>query len=212
MCGADVRPFLLALMTLAGGGCVEPVTPPPLDAQVMFDAGDEDARTLLDADGARPDAQEDAGECHACAQTELRLCDDGEDSDCDGLVDCDDPDCDRDHDCAGGCTSDESGLCLDVWDNDCDGLVDCMDPDCRMCAGTERDGSCSNSFDDDCDGLPDCRDPDCAESSWCSECSGTEYGRCDDRTDNDGDGRSDCVDVDCVSDLVCTAGVQTTCL
>ena len=62
----------------------------------------------------------------ADANANFEDCDDGEDNDGDGLVDCDDPDCADDPNCQG---DDED--CNDGVDNDGDGLVDCDDPDCE---------------------------------------------------------------------------------
>jgi thiol-disulfide isomerase/thioredoxin len=51
--------------------------------------------------------------------SDVEICDDGLDNDCDGCVDSADSDC-------GGSES----ICNDELDNDCDGLVDCDDSDC----------------------------------------------------------------------------------
>jgi hypothetical protein len=73
-------------------------------------------------------------ETHFEAGTWLPRCKDGEDNDCDGLVDCSDPDC-----VVPGLTED---VCDDGYDDDCDGLIDCADPDCADAAvcGSSGDG------------------------------------------------------------------------
>ena len=50
-------------------------------------------------------------------------CDDGEDTDCDGLMDCEDDACERAAACA-------EGDCSDGRDDDLDGRVDCQDDEC----------------------------------------------------------------------------------
>ncbi|PJB42858.1 MAG: hypothetical protein CO108_11050 [Deltaproteobacteria bacterium CG_4_9_14_3_um_filter_63_12] len=117
-------------------------------------------------------------------------CDDNQDNDCDGFVDCADlancnnkvcglngKSCD-----AGACTCPGGAveaICGDGLDNDCDGLVDCQDDDCDnitcegnglvcmtgqcACPGLQQNEStCGDTLDNDCDGLNDCIDPDCA--------------------------------------------------
>ena len=84
--------------------------------------------------GCGSDAPSD-GEFLASAQLTARAdadapfedCDDGQDNDGDGLVDCDDPDCINDPSCQA-----EPEDCDDGIDNDGDGLVDCEDPDCAL--------------------------------------------------------------------------------
>jgi hypothetical protein len=92
------------------------------------------------------------------------VCDNLQDDDGDGLVDCDDPDCLG----LAGCPTEQ---CSDGVDNDGNGYSDCEDPGCASnapgCNGgcfhteTDRPGLCGNGADDDCDGLDDADDPDC---------------------------------------------------
>ena len=70
-------------------------------------------------------------------------CNDGEDNDMDGWVDCDDPDCESSEFCTEWV---EDGDCSDGIDNDGDGLVDCDDSDCVEA--------------DDCE-IPSNEDPEC---------------------------------------------------
>ncbi|MEZ4273056.1 MAG: hypothetical protein R3C68_16975 [Myxococcota bacterium] len=78
----------------------------------------------------------DCGECATCSSTEAfeTSCGDGEDNDCDGLIDCDDTDCGE----CGTCSSTEAfeTSCGDGEDNDCDGLIDCDDTDCSDACNT----------------------------------------------------------------------------
>jgi hypothetical protein len=78
------------------------------------------------------------------------ICDDGEDNDGDGMVDCDDEDCDRSPYCR--CVPEpEMGVeaCTDGEDNDCDGMVDCDDWD--DCAVVWEVDECCNGVDDNGD-------------------------------------------------------------
>jgi hypothetical protein len=109
------------------------------------------------------------------------VCDDGEDNDDDGLVDCDDAPCPA-------CGSGGDETCDDEVDNDDDRLVDCADPDCfDGCPGHE---DCDNSADDDSDASVDCDDPDCFNG-----CPGHED--CDNGLDDNGNGDIDCEDYEC---------------
>jgi len=67
-----------------------------------------------------------------CTPDELgENCNNDEDDDCDGKVDCNDPDCANTIDCGGDCVPSPE-ICDDQVDNDCDGLVDCDDvEDCH---------------------------------------------------------------------------------
>lgn len=119
------------------------------------------------------------GSC-ACSlgvgNSEIGLCRDGVDNDCDMVRDCNDLDCRSDIQCA------PETVCSDNIDSDTDGLTDCEDAvDCpsgtmcrrfpsgvvgscassTCCASREGIATCSNTDDDDCDGLQDCNDSDC---------------------------------------------------
>ena len=124
------------------------------------------------------DLVEDACSCSAdCGSppaTEVGLCSDGEDNDCDGNSDCTDTDCVGDAACTGSfcgdgicdssggedqCTcsfdcgaapASEAGLCSDGIDNDCSGATDCADPDCAgdfVCTCVAEGGSCTSDFE-----------------------------------------------------------------
>jgi large repetitive protein len=114
------------------------------------------------------------------------VCDNLEDDDGDGVIDC------LDLDCLGSCQE----TCGDLLDNDGDGAIDCADTDC--------DGHCpevcTDGRDNDADGIVDCADTDCL--GHCTE-------TCDDGLDNDADGWTDCFDTDCVGPScteICTDG------
>jgi hypothetical protein len=111
-------------------------------------------------------------------------CDDGQDNDCDGLVDAADPDCDVctptgvseticngvdddcdtqiDEDYASVPTSCGVGVCSSSGNTTCNGGVegDTCTPGTPTEPGTEV--SCNDGLDNDCDGLTDTNDPDCA--------------------------------------------------
>ncbi len=98
----------------------------------------------------------------------LPRCKDGDDNDCDGLVDCGDPDC-----VVPGLTED---VCDDGWDDDCDGLVDCDDPDCAAdaaCGDVPDDGG-GDTPGDDCGG-------ECVPgtSRWCDTPIACAWGKQD---------------------------------
>lgn len=102
-------------------------------------------------------------------------CFDGDDNDCDGLVDIDDPDCQDCDDLDGdGYGSPASPACIHLQE-DCDdgdpdtfpGAVDpCYDGIDQNCDGADGSpegsayGNCSDGLDNDCDGLSD-EDPEC---------------------------------------------------
>ena len=75
--------------------------------------GDGDGYTAEDGDCDDTDPDQHPNAAEVCA--------DGEDNDCDALIDCEDSPCDDD--CA-------EADCADDADNDADGWVDCMDDDC----------------------------------------------------------------------------------
>jgi hypothetical protein len=62
--------------------------------------------------------------CGVCTPT-AEVCGDGEDNDCDELIDCDDPNCAESPQCEGPVE-----ICGDCIDNDGDTFVDLDDPDC----------------------------------------------------------------------------------
>lgn len=93
-----------------------------------------------DCGGATPHCNLQSGQCE-CSPGAVETCNDQDDDDCDGLVDCADPDCSAKACGASGATCTGSSCvcpggetreltCGDGEDNDCDGLIDCGDPDC----------------------------------------------------------------------------------
>jgi hypothetical protein len=123
---------------------------------------------------------------------ETGLCDDGEDNDLDGAVDCDDRDCRLDDACV------VPEICGNGADDDGDGAVDCDDSDCEgspLCPTTEI---CNNGIDDDRDGRTDCEDADCADDPSCLLPE-----LCGNGIDDDDDGDVDCDDSDCADAPEC---------
>jgi hypothetical protein len=117
---------------------------------------------------------------------ENNSCYNGEDDDCDLLVDLDDPDC---------CASDELGLCNGL-DDDCDGTVD------NLPGGTAGDlchdglGVCMRTGIFGCNG--DGTDVTCSVTAGLAKKEGSNYGRtCDNGKDDDCDGDTDLFDDDC---------------
>jgi len=73
--------------------------------------------------------------CEGAQETD---CNNQQDDDGDGLIDCGDPDCPP-------CSSDKESNCGDGIDNDGDGMVDCDDSDCPACnLGEVCDGKDNN--------------------------------------------------------------------
>ncbi|MFH1308275.1 MAG: LamG-like jellyroll fold domain-containing protein [archaeon] len=113
--------------------------------------------------------------------SEVGLCTNTIDDDCDGLTDCVDDDCSIDANCV--CTDNDGdnygvgGGCLgtDCDDNNINvwGLVSCNYDGascgnynlCLIACPTPPAENCSNTIDDDCDGLGDASDPDCGAST-----------------------------------------------
>lgn len=123
-------------------------------------------------------------------EADAASCRDGDDNDCDGLVDC------ADEDCLRAITSES--MCSDGADDDCDGAIDACDSDC---AAAEV---CGNGADDDCDMQVDACDSDCPTSEIC-----------DNGTDDDCDMQIDSCDGDCTrpenDDATCGNGVDDDC-
>ncbi|MBN2496810.1 MAG: PPC domain-containing protein [Deltaproteobacteria bacterium] len=131
----------------------------------------------------------------SAGQAEVEICDDRQDNDGDGRIDCSDEDCTD----AAACARRE--ICNDLRDNDGDLLVDCDDLDCVGDPACSPDPEiCNDRLDNDRDGKTDCADADCEEHSYCL--LGDEH--CYDGLDNDQDGLTDCDDHDdCDLDPAC---------
>jgi hypothetical protein len=117
------------------------------------------------------------------------ICDDGDDNDGDGYIDCDDPDCADNMACI-------ETNCADSIDDDGDGDTDCADPDCLSdpyCVEFD----CNDGFTNDNDDFIDCDDTDCVDANKCEEYD------CSDGIDNDNDGEKDCYDSECFFDHSC---------
>jgi len=142
----------------------------------------------------------DGFRCDTCNYNDVSLimesgaeCDDGEDDDCDGLVDC------ADSQCAGSTYCED---CTNSMDDDDDTLIDCEDPDCSEYPACFED--CTNNIDDDGDGLDDMNDPDCFAIPYdCDDDdSAVNPGAveiCDNFIDDDCDTLIDDLDPDCAA-------------
>jgi hypothetical protein len=117
------------------------------------------------------------------------ICDDNEDNDLDGRIDC------ADADCAGDsplCPNSEN--CDDGIDNDVDGFSDCADSGCANDINCQPENDCTDGIDNDSDNLIDCADADCTSNPSC-----LPEVDCGDGVDNDQDGLRDCQDSDCAA-------------
>ena len=166
--------------------------------------------------------------------TDIWVCFDGYDNDCDGKIDGDDEGCWNQLASpfgeralpGGGAECPPPGVesCDTAGDEDCDGFADCSDADCfsNPNCTVNREADCSDGSDDGgLSGYADCDDPTCAGQSCgpgntgvCSpgvppfesgRCEGGETLVCDDGVDNDGDDRIDCEDRDC-ENQACASG------
>jgi len=139
-----------------------------------------------------------------------RVCDDTQDDDHDGMVDCSDADCFDDAHCAaGGGNERNDEACSDFVDNDGDGAIDCIDSDCdgdgiTVCQGSLHGGtvtgpSAGAGGDDDI-ALPELSGDMTVEDLIGRYGDGdgerNDY-MCSDGLDNDEDGRTDCQDFGC---------------
>ena len=136
-------------------------------------------------------------------------CDDGEDNDGNGDIDCEDLSCVGQPACIGLCDDDDVDCedptcfghpacredCKDGVDNDGNGAVDCEDPVCFDRPTCQED--CDDGVDNDVDGAIDCEDVQCFGELQCTE-------DCDDGVDNDVDGDIDCMDAECLGEPACT--------
>lgn len=149
------------------------------------------------ADGQRDVRPDGRADTRICAPVEI--CDNDEDDDCDGYVDCKDQACMADPTCIGQ----KKETCDNQLDDDANGFTDCRDPACfgdPACA-TPGVEVCNNSLDDDRDNLVDCADSDCANDPACKVAPGDEI--CDNGIDDNGDRLIDCTDPKCKTFPAC---------
>lgn len=168
---------------------------------------------------------EQASSSSVCDQS-AEVCDDEQDNDGDGYIDCADEDCLG----TGHCRENDPTRCSDGVDNDLDGRIDCADESCLnhpdvIAAGTcgqeTGDASCSDGIDNDSDGHTDCYDFGCELNSAVTVCA-TELentaAACSDGVDNNQNGHTDCDDFSCeyggfcpseeTTDASCSDGVD----
>lgn len=144
------------------------------------------------------------------ASTAETVCNDRNDDDGDGLVDCADADCFDAPVChAGGGEERTNAACSDWIDNDGDQMTDCEDSDCQVdglsvCQGSWR-GQASGGGGGPAGAVPEEDLPELGEGQSVEDLigrGGDANGErtdelCSDGIDNDFDGRSDCADFGC---------------
>ena len=136
------------------------------------------------------------------------ICDDNEDNNCDGFVDCQDSSCVNDPACI-ICT-DNDGDGYNIEGGSC-GPVDCNDNNLAVTPGAVE--HCTDTIDNDCDDLIDCSDADCNGDAACApvcipEASREKGKKCSDGVDNDCDNVIDADDPDCSGDTGDTGGTE----
>jgi hypothetical protein len=100
-----------------------------------------------------------------CASN-VEICNNGKDDNCNNLADCADPSCFGN----AACITPGKEICNNGIDDDGDGLIDCADPDCMgslACKPTMGKEICNNGIDDNGDMLVDCADPQCTTFPGC---------------------------------------------
>ena len=201
----DVDLYVLDDTCDVSAGCIDGSTDSGLaDQYVTFDCvADQAVYVVVEAFGA--EFTTGAGACGSEPDLSYTLgvvqcpedCQDGEDNNADGLVDCDDPLCSGLPECIEDC---DDGI-----DNNDNGLADCSDPACFDEPGCEdrcpddplktEPGLCGCGVpdtDSDGDGTPDCDDL-CPQDREKTEPGACGCGLPD--TDTDGDGTPDCDDL-----------------
>jgi hypothetical protein len=155
-------------------------------------------------------------------------CQNGNDDDGNGSVDCADESCAYQDVCQTQPENDEQ-KCSDGQDNDRDGSYDCSDSDCSGTSAcwwawsgwnpgnwSSSETDCGNGVDDDSDGYYDCSDSECSSDYRCSPVTNPvttetapwgwfDYSFCQNGGDDDYDGMYDCSDSDCQDAPACAA-------
>jgi len=180
-CGDGVDNDADGLVDCADSDCASDPTCAPVCGNGLVEGGEEcDDGNTIDGDGCTAACEDEAG-----PETN---CEDRDDNDGDGLVDCADPDCTDDPFCLCGNGQPDPGEACDDGNN-ADG--DGCSSDCQVEIGPEV---CNDGIDNDTDGLVDCADSDCANDPACMPMCGNgivEAGEeCDDGNSVDGDGCS----------------------
>jgi hypothetical protein len=188
------------------------------DGSVADDGGASDGSAGGDAatvtDGSIPDgggADSGGADSGMSCPSDVEICDNGVDDDCDQQSDCDDDDCAGVGACCSTTPENTQAACSDDRDNDCSGQKDCGDSSCSStlacCTSTGAENSlatCGDGVDDDCDGKVDCADPECSGLAACcgivTNGIGETVSACctpDGSTDDDPGRQNDGVDNDC---------------
>jgi hypothetical protein len=185
------------------------------DCDGLADCQDADcADVACNPDGALCDGTTRRCACGKSEPAGERTCDNGQDDDCDGVIDCADTDCQpigapgrqcasngrvctREGTCGcdggGGVAEQTETRCADGFDNDCDGLADCVDLDCRPEPGQVYGASCDRV------GTVGflCSSSGACVCSASGEAVPSPELRCDNGVDDDCDGLPDCMDPSC---------------
>ncbi len=155
------------------------------------------------------------GSTYKPGETTALACQDGEDNDSDGQIDCGDSDCAGYTFCGSGGGEQTADECTDGQDNDDDGRTDCEDPGCSgliVCLPASEDtaADCQDGTDNDSDGDTDCDDSDCQGFVFCAGGGESSPDACQNGVDDDDDGDTDCGDPDCQGYVFCAAETEDT--
>ncbi|MBN2722979.1 MAG: DUF4215 domain-containing protein [Deltaproteobacteria bacterium] len=91
------------------------------------------------------------------------ICNNNQDDDLNGFIDCLDPQCAESEYCQGE-------ICSNGYDDDENGLTDCNDPQCALSPWCVEPEDCTDGKDNDLDGNTDCDDVLCQNHPICGGC------------------------------------------
>lgn len=167
-------------------------------------------RVANDPSGAAPVVSESPASATSPSPVGTEVCNDLQDNDADGMIDCADAECYSASHCKAGSGNERSNAeCSDWVDNDGDGVTDCDDADCLATGISVCEGSWKEPLAPSSDGLTQDRDPEnlpeLSGGATVEDLIGKGNDKdgerndelCSDGQDNDADGMTDCADFGC---------------